>query len=435
VDPSFAAYSRLEGIPIFVTEIFLVLMVGAIAIRRWREKDLAFEGTPFDLWFGLWVVAGLVELTRGIRSFHNPMLALRDFGLIYYSIFFYVAREVVWCWGVIRQVSVAFVAGTTLRILIANWYYVFSLNFLPGVGVNWPASGQYMSGINGAFMALAVLVGIALWRSVSETRRWSLFAYLSAATFTLTLTQQRSLFISLLLGAACLHMGVWAFRTLKPLALHRLFAGAILAGVLVWLIRVAAGPTPPYPFLSPVRLLLSKTATTVETTGASTLEFTGTARFREDVWREAWRRFSSNPILGEGFGKAFVFFDTGQRKWWTKDARPHNTYLTILYKMGLFGLSIFLGLHVTFYAGVYRSLRKDLPVLGRSHLLAFAVALFSLQVYGLFNLLIESPFLALVYWSLMGVIHSVIRWGTPSSSPQAESSGPVAGACREKAGP
>src|SRR4029077_15468602 len=50
------------------------------------------------------------------------------------------------------------------------------------------------------------------------------------------------------------------------------------------------------------------------------------AKFRLVAWFEAFQRFSANPVLGEAYGIPFTFeFDAG-------DARPHNTYLTVLYK-------------------------------------------------------------------------------------------------------
>src|SRR2546426_2384100 len=130
-DTSFSTYAKTAGIPIFVTEIFLVLILGAIMVRRWREKNWTFERTPLDYWFGLWILLGLVESLRGIVSSNSTLLALRDFGMNYYVVFFYVGREVCSTWQRIHWLMGIFVAGTILRMLIANWYYILNLNFLP----------------------------------------------------------------------------------------------------------------------------------------------------------------------------------------------------------------------------------------------------------------------------------------------------------------
>ena len=56
------------------------------------------------------------------------------------------------------------------------------------------------------------------------------------------------------------------------------------------------------------------------------------ATFRLMAWFEAFQRFNDNPVLGEAYGIPFKF-DLDE-----SDARPHNTYLTVLYKMGVLGL-------------------------------------------------------------------------------------------------
>ncbi|MFQ5682181.1 MAG: O-antigen ligase family protein [Candidatus Binatia bacterium] len=410
-DSPFATYSQIGGIPLHVTEIFIGFILGAMVVRRWRKKDAVFKRTPLDLWLGLWVLVGLFELFRGILSHGRVLLAARDFALVYYVIFFYLAREICSRWQDVHRLMVAFVAGTILRIGVADWYYVFDVNYRPDRWVDWSTFGRYMSAINGAYILIAVLIGVTLWQTVLQKRRGILFLYLSVAGISLVLTQSRSLLLALVIGMGVLAISVPVFGALKPLAFHRFVVGTLLAGSLLWLMRVGLGPSTPAPFLSPLRFLLTKSATTVRIKPGAAPDWTGTARFRHDAWLEAWRRFSANPVFGEGFGKKFEFYDTGQRRWWISDVRPHNTYLTILYKMGVTGLAVFMVIHLVFYLNVYRALRRAPSQSARSMRLGFAAAFLGFQVYGFFNLLLESPFLAVGYWSLMGVIFSLSCFG------------------------
>src|SRR5204863_4650199 len=66
-------------------------------------------------------------------------------------------------------------------------------------------------------------------------------------------------------------------------------------------------------------------------------------QFRLTAWKEAWRRFEEYPSAGEGFGIPFNF------DIWDNDPRPHNTFLTVLYKMGLLGLLPLLSLLAYFF--------------------------------------------------------------------------------------
>ncbi|MCI0541016.1 MAG: O-antigen ligase family protein, partial [Verrucomicrobiales bacterium] len=120
------------------------------------------------------------------------------------------------------------------------------------------------------------------------------------------------------------------------------------------------------------------------------------AQFRLVAWAAALGRFTASPIVGEGFGVPFIFEHSD------RDVRPHNTYLTVLYKTGLVGFLPLLLLLLYFYWNGWKALRRCndqrsiflyVLLLGHS----------ALCLFGLLNLLLESPFLASMFWILMGV--------------------------------
>ena len=115
------------------------------------------------------------------------------------------------------------------------------------------------------------------------------------------------------------------------------------------------------------------------------------------AWFEALQRFGQHPMIGEGYGIPFVFdIDSA-------DARPHNTYLTILYKMGLVGflpLAILVGmLHWKGWVAV-RSFAQSQE---STVLYIILTSQLVMCLFGSLNLLLESPFLASIFWLLMGV--------------------------------
>src|SRR5204863_280670 len=111
-------------------------------------------------------------------------------------------------------------------------------------------------------------------------------------------------------------------------------------------------------------------------------------QFRVAAWKEAWRRFEEYPLAGEGFGIPFVFGI------WDNDPRPHNTFLTVLYKMGLIGFIPLLAFLCYFFwlasRAVYRN-RKNHRTL---FLLIAVMGQMAFCVYGMANFVLESPFLA-----------------------------------------
>jgi O-antigen ligase len=121
------------------------------------------------------------------------------------------------------------------------------------------------------------------------------------------------------------------------------------------------------------------------------------AAFRLLAWLEAGNRFAQNPVLGEGFGVPFTFELTSD------DVRPHNTFLTILYKMGVLGFLPAMVLLVGFQWKGWSSLRSFHQQPEALFLYVLLLAQLVASVFGCLNLLLESPFLASIYWVILGV--------------------------------
>jgi O-antigen ligase len=129
-------------------------------------------------------------------------------------------------------------------------------------------------------------------------------------------------------------------------------------------------------------------------------------QFRLSAWKEAWRRFEEYPLAGEGFGVPFVF---DLEHYDHFDPRAHNTFLTVLYKMGLTGLLPVLALLSFFFWVTLRAVHGNL----RNRLVAFLQIVILGQlafcVYGTANLVLESPFLASLFWTAMGLGLRMVR--------------------------
>jgi len=129
-------------------------------------------------------------------------------------------------------------------------------------------------------------------------------------------------------------------------------------------------------------------------------------QFRLSAWKEAWRRFEEYPLAGEGFGVPFVF---DLEHYDHFDPRAHNTFLTVLYKMGLTGFLPVLALLSFFFWVTLRAVHGNL----RNRLVAFLQIVFFGQlafcIYGMANLVLESPFLASLFWTAMGLGLRMVR--------------------------
>ena len=63
-----------------------------------------------------------------------------------------------------------------------------------------------------------------------------------------------------------------------------------------------------------------------------------TARWRKNLWVEAWKHIRQFPILGNGLGKHFQLVIPGEEV----TTSPHNLYLTIAYQVGIPALILYL---------------------------------------------------------------------------------------------
>jgi O-antigen ligase len=115
------------------------------------------------------------------------------------------------------------------------------------------------------------------------------------------------------------------------------------------------------------------------------------------AWKEAQRRFEQYPPAGEGFGIPFNF------DIWDNDPRPHNTFLTVLYKMGLLGFLPLLALLVYFFWLCVRAVHCNSENRRVSFLQTLILAQVSFCVWGGADSVLESPFLASLFWVGMGL--------------------------------
>jgi O-antigen ligase len=128
-------------------------------------------------------------------------------------------------------------------------------------------------------------------------------------------------------------------------------------------------------------------------------------QFRLSAWKEAWRRFEEYPLAGEGFGVPFTFeglpFDN--------DPRPHNTFLTVLYKMGVIGFLPLLALLVYFFWSTIGAAHCNLGSRRVALLQIVVLAQLAFLLYGAANLMLESPFLAALFWATCGLGLRIVR--------------------------
>jgi O-antigen ligase len=365
------SYLRLPGAPLFVTDIVLVVLLSSVYILPRPQKP--HHPLALSIFLILFVAAGFVSAARGFWGNGEPMLVLRDSALVVYAFFLVIGYQLFRNWLSIRRLAVWFLLGTALSVLNgAAWFVV--------------APGQRRLVFSGMYVLVALVVVLMMMASrlIRKTAGWILAVVFFAG---LLLTNARSLFISLaiVLLSALLLQGLLRVKVGSVPLIRVLVSVSLLGCALV--------------FLS-VHVKAERDFTTrvIEELESGTLHVGEDPnwQFRLVAWKEAWRRFEESPLAGEGFGVPFTFGI------WDNDARPHNMFLTVLYKMGLIGfLPLFAVLACFFWRGV-QCVHRNFENRRVAFLQIVILAQLALCLYGSANLLLESPYLASLFWVGMG---------------------------------
>lgn len=369
------AYIHVPGAPLFVTDIVLVAL---LLLLYSLARPMALRApVALHLFVGLFVAAGVLAALRGFLQHRETAFVLRDAALVAYSLFLYVAHQLLPSWLAIKRLAVWFLLGT-------------GLSAVNGLGWFLAAPQERRFIYYGTYILIALvgtLVAIAN-RLLPQRTGWSLAVLFLVG---LTVANARSLFVAL---PILLLLGLATRNTVRDriqrhrMALATVATAALLIGFLSFLfLRTQIG-----------RELAERSADELASGVLHSGEDTNW-RFRLSAWQEAWKRFAEYPLAGEGYGIPFVFdllpLDN--------DPRPHNTFLTVLYKMGFLGFLPLAFLLVYFFWTVIRAVHRSTQSRRASLLWIVVLSQLAFCFYGAANLLLESPFLASLFWLSMGL--------------------------------
>ncbi len=365
------SYLGVPGTKLFVTEIVLgLLTLTQLSALAKRSRDL---GKFTLLALACFLLAGGIAAARGFLSGQEKMLVVRDSALVLYAMFLPLGFFMASSWESVKRLFLFFALGAAFSCLNGLAWFLAQ-----------PGQRRYVFYGTYVLMSFAGIAILSSHRIIRPLTGWVLAGLLFLG---ILLVNARTIYMTL--GAVL--VGITAVtpsaqlrvsaRTLKRM----LWVGGVLAMVLWIFSQSKMGEE------------------FVETAGAELVSGTinysqdDNANFRLLAWLEALNRFSQQPAVGEGYGIQFVFelADT--------DPRPHNTYLTVLYKMGLLGFLPLLGILISFHWRGWKSL-KEFPG-KREGLLLYSLLIgqCAMSVFGFLNLLLESPFLASIFWLTLGV--------------------------------
>jgi O-antigen ligase len=365
------SYISIPGTKLFVTDIVLAtLLVSQLGSLKSGLRSL---GKVPVAAVGAFILGGLIAASRGFLGGEEKALVFRDSAIFVYSTFLLLGFVMISSWERVRRVLLFFSLGAVFCCLGAAAWFVMQ-----------PGQRRYLG--YGIYI-VAALVGVFVARANGLIKRsgWFLPAVL---TIGLLLFNARAAYLALAgVLAVVLLVGVQTRKRHAVVARLKLMfkMTAMLGLVLAIVLQTRTGSE----FVQ--RSLEEVTAAVVDPSQDPT------SQFRFLAWAEAIARFGRNPAVGEGYGIPFAFAI------YNEDPRPHDTYLTILYKMGIIGFLPFALLLAIFFGRGWRTLfaYRDHPEAAWLYILLVGVVAQCLN--GVFNYVVESPFMASIFWLSLGV--------------------------------
>lgn len=384
---------QIGPVPLFLTELFMIATALAVAIAR---------PAPIVCWLttgGMARVPGLLLWLLFLTSIvyavlaSNPwgILAVRDLAIFSYGIVFvlaYIALDT-------RAKAAAAMrwfaySGVVLALLLIG-DTVSGAHMLFDVEVRIVTAEHLMAesfggGDVGGIVSFS-LVALLAYSVTTSTRRVFHLAGLALCAYALAIAQTRSAALGLVLG---LLYSLFGMSTTQRISFIGVLAAALLAFMTLPVLVPDSG------------LARSLSTFTAAMQGGMALHGDDNFYFRLLRWDKVFELWRDNPLFGVGFGQPLIPHSLiGE----TEDGNfnvglPHNTYLTVLARMGLFGFVLIMGAWITSIVLATKAIRRQ--SFGSDAFAAGAV-LITMMGYATFVLFLERPMHAASLWIVAAI--------------------------------
>lgn len=408
----FAQLTPAPGLPILPAEaalfwgsIWLVLQ-GTFSRRQPLFRDAVSVALL------VWILLSGMRLVIDLRV--HGFYAVRDFALVYYGVFFLIARFAAADPRGRHFIHLGWIVALVALGVILPLYARLEEWFMTALTIRGVPLIAIKNDLAGTFAAAGTAYGLARWWGTRERPiPWALFTLmcLSAAIFLVA----RAAFVGLVVTAVVFLPGGRG-------RLASCLAAVMLAGVLIAAVQVGAGErtwtqTRIYDVVEHGRSLLDLDGSD-RYVGEESRDTGDNTQFRLVWWRllveRTWTMF---PAFGAGWGadissefaRDYLGF-AGNNDFTARS--PHNVILTVFARSGLAGLLPFLTLLGLFAIGARRlsgrarAARSAEPPDAESNEAvkdaALACAAAVIFVSACFGVVLEGPMGAVVAWTLAG---------------------------------
>ncbi len=393
------AQIHAPGLPLFPGELALGLGLALGIWRAARDKTLPVRADFLNASILLWILAASVRLPRDLRNY--GIEALRDFAMVYYALFFFLAQA--WSGDLTsrRWLERCLTLG---MMFTAPAFVAFML--WPGFLFEHVAIGHtplifLKMDVVGGFMAAAVIWFVHRY---TATHRWY---WLAVATLNLggvVFCNSRAALVALAVCTIWLFV-LGAMRSLKVI----LAIGA--TSIVLLLAQALISPAPST--TSPLFRIYESLATVADFEGTHlprsvTLEDKPDNNVFRLVWWKTVIGQTRQEALWFGSGFGFDLSDHFVQTYYPGDDEdfntrsPHNFAITVFGRMGLAGFILLLGILANIAWKTWRSARhnpdaRDMPMW---------LGVWAIFTSACFGVVLEGPMGAVVFWTILGLANA-----------------------------
>jgi O-antigen ligase len=395
----FAQISAAGGIPILPAE-FVLLIGGSILLAQsaWR-RELPLRRDAVNITLLLWFIVGTSRLLFGVRDY--GFVAIRDYALVYYGLFFYLAQHVARDPAAARFLQRAVLLACAALLIVHPLFSQFPEFFLNTLTVRGFPLIYFKDDLAGNFMAMGSLLFFVRFE---RTRRFVWLAVSLALAGLMLTTNSRSSMVGLAVGALWLGLsGRWRFAGTLTISA---FVVALTLVLVAQVQRESWRQTP-------LHRVYERVMSIADPFGQRTYQTEDAFKGDNNVFRLVWWRAAMSETLetdrwfGLGFGHDLAArFVRQYLPEATEDftARsPHNVLITVFARMGIVGFLSFAALIVAFAARTWRSLRNPQYA---SDAGAWWCAGWVIFICACFGVVLEGPMGAVVFWTILGVANA-----------------------------
>lgn len=391
---------HLGPIPVIISYalMYICLILGFYHQRR--SIAIAFK-EPTSICFLVFLGFTLIHLVFDIPS--KGLWAIRDATMVLDGFFLFLGLF----WAMEPE-SLDILTKWLLGIFVLNMFYCFTFpwsdaihDWSPSSGVflEVPILGQYHT--TDIYLLLGAIFCLGAGARFLHNRRWLILPLVVLQLLGLAVTQARASYVALV---ACILVLILLGESKKSLVLISTVSGALI--ILILLTGVAGlqlsgriGPINIDFLEDHVRSITGEKVTPASSVD-SRIEFA----------EEAMQHFHSSPVFGVGFGQPIVSYidaETGATV-----RIPHDSNLTVMVRLGLVGLVIWLAFNLSLIRQIIHALRRRSRYDTQVYAWIQWVLLFyvTFMIAALVEGPLETPSSAIPFYFFMGLGLGLIRY-------------------------